>query len=234
MKRVSVRRQLSAIVFAIGCVVFMASGSSAQTGRKKPTARPTPTPVVATGAEIISQAGDQSQQMVFVEPGAVKQADPLVQDQTQKVKELTARIKKLESAQVNEYDEKQKRLLLNLDILTKAEQRADGLRKQLFEMIEKENTLKTRIDQIEFDSRPESINRSATFSGSMKPEEIRESRRRSLDAEKQNLQSLLAEVQVSRANLAATVQRADAMVEKLRFKLEKEIDDALADPKEDQ
>jgi len=88
-------------------------------------------------------------------------------------------------------------------------------------MIEKENTLKTRIDQIEFDSRPESINRSATFSGSMKPEEIRESRRRSLDAEKQNLQSLLAEVQVSRANLAATVQRADAMVEKLRFKLEK-------------
>jgi hypothetical protein len=234
MKRVSVRRQLSAIVFAIGCVVFVASGSSAQTGRKKPTARPTPTPVVATGAEIISQAGDQSQQMVFVEPGAVKQADPPVQDQTQKVKELTARIKKLESAQVNEYDEKQKRLLLNLDILTKAEQRADGLRKQLFEMIEKENTLKTRIDQIEFDSRPESINRSATFSGSMKPEEIRESRRRSLDAEKQNLQSLLAEVQVSRANLAATVQRADAMVEKLRFKLEKEIDDALADPKEDQ
>lgn len=234
MKRMSVSRQLSAIVFAIGCVVFMASGSSAQTGRKKPTARPTPTPVVATGTEIISQAGDQSQQMVFVEPGAVKQADPPVQDQTQKVKELTARIKKLESAQVNEYDEKQKRLLLNLDILTKAEQRADGLRKQLFEMIEKENTLKTRIDQIEFDSRPESINRSATFSGSMKPEEIRESRRRSLDAEKQNLQSLLAEVQVSRANLAATVQRADAMVEKLRFKLEKEIDDALADPKEDQ
>lgn len=234
MKRMSVSRQLSAIVFAIGCVVFMASGSSAQTGRKKPTARPTPTPVVATGAEIISQAGDQSQQMVFVEPGAVKQADPPVQDQTQKVKELTARIKKLESAQVNEYDEKQKRLLLNLDILTKAEQRADGLRKQLFEMIEKENTLKTRIDQIEFDSRPESINRSATFSGSMKPEEIRESRRRSLDAEKQNLQSLLAEVQVSRANLAATVQRADAMVEKLRFKLEKEIDDALAGPKEDQ
>ncbi len=101
-------------------------------------------------------------------------------------------------------------------------------------MIEKENTIKSRIDQIEYDSRPESINRSATFSGSMKPEEIRESRKRSLDAEKQNLQSLLAEVQVSRANLAATVQRADAMVEKLRFKMEKEIDDALADPKDDQ
>ena len=234
MTRISVSRQLSAVVFAIGCVVIMAAASSAQTGRKKPTAKPTPTPVVTTGAEIISQAGDQPQQLVFVEPGAVKQADPPVQDQSQKVKELTARIKKLEAAQVNEYDEKQKRLLLNLDILTKAEQRADGLRKQLFEMIEKENTIKTRIDQIEYDSRPESINRSATFSGSMKPEEIRESRKRSLDAEKQNLQSLLAEVQVSRANLAATVQRADAMVEKLRFKMEKEIDDALADPKEDQ
>lgn len=229
----TVRRQLFTMLFAITCLAFLATASLGQTGRKKPSVKPTPTPPVTTsGAEIISRADDQAQPLVFVEPGVVKQAEQPTQDQSQNVKDLTARIKKLEAAKTSEYDENQKRLLLNLDILTKAEQRADGLRKQLFEMLEKENTLKSRLDQIEYDSRPELINRSATFSGSMKPEEVREARKRSLDAEKQNLQALLVEVQASRANLTASVQRADAMVEKLRFKLEKEIDDALADPKE--
>ncbi len=234
MIRNRVIRQLFKILFAIGCLMMLATASLAQTGRKKPSSRPTPTPTpgITAGAEIISRADDQTQPLVFVEPGAVKQVEQPAADQSQKVKELSARIKKLEAAQTNEYDEKQKRLLLNLDILTKAEQRADGLHKQLFEMIEKENSLKTRIEQIEYDSRPELINRSATFSGSMKPEEVREARKRSLDAEKQNLQSLLIEVQASRASLTATVQRADAMVEKLRFKMEKEIDEALEDPKE--
>ncbi|HQY68420.1 MAG TPA: hypothetical protein PLD38_14160 [Pyrinomonadaceae bacterium] len=232
MKENSGRRFLISILLASGIIAIITMSAFAQTKRKKPSPGPTPTPTATTGAEIISTADDQNPPLVFLDPAAVKQNNQPIDDQSQKVKDLTARIKKLEAARTNEYDEKQKRLLLNLDILTRAEQRADGLRKQLFEMIEKENTLKSRIDQIETESRPESINRSATFSGSMKPEEIREMRKRSLDAEKQNLQSLLNEVQSSHANLTATVQRADAMVEKLRFKLEKEIDDALEDPKD--
>jgi hypothetical protein len=47
--------------------------------------------------------------------------------------------------------------LLNLDILTPAEQRAEGLRKQLLELIEKETLIKSRLAQIEEDMRHESI-----------------------------------------------------------------------------
>ena len=222
------------VVIAVGA---LAINAKAQSTRKKPTVKPsavtTPTPP-AGDAEIISRADDLMNPPVITESNVVKQPETTNDDSAAKIKELTARIKKLESNKANEYDEKQKRLLLNLDILTRAEQRADGLRKQLFEMIEKENTIKSRIDQIETESRPEIINRSATFSGSMKPEEVREQRKKSLDAEKQNLQSLLNEVQLTRANLTANVQRSDAMVEKLRFKLEKEIDDALNDEPKDQ
>jgi hypothetical protein len=60
---------------------------------------------------------------------------------------LNARIKSLESGSRNQYDEKQKRLLLNLDILSRAESRAESLRKQLFEIVEKEATVRTRLEQ---------------------------------------------------------------------------------------
>jgi len=222
------------VVLLLAISVFVV-GVSAQNRKPKTSAKPTPTvsPTPPQGdAEVISRADEQAAPLVFLEPTNTKPSEPQTDSSNQKIKDLTARIKKLEAERTSEYDEKQKRLLLNLDILTRAEERADGLRKQLFDMIEKENTLKLRIDQIESESRPEIISRSATFSGSMKPEEIREMRKRSLDAEKFNLQSLLVEVQQTRANLTANLQRADQMVEKLRAKLEKEIDDALTEPQE--
>jgi hypothetical protein len=94
-------------------------------------------------------------------------------------------------------------------------------------MIEKESTVKTRLEQIENDSRPEMIDRSAAFAGSLRPEEIREARRKNMASEKQNLQNLLTEIQNSRASLETNLQKSDVLVEKLRFKLEKDIDDAL-------
>jgi len=148
--------------------------------------------------------------------------------------ELNARIKSLESGNRDNYDKKQKRLAMNLDILTKAEQRAESLRKQLFEMVEKESSVRTRLEQISFDARPEMIERSSAFTGSLRPEEIRDQRKKSLDAEKRNLESLLTQIQTSRSSLEENVQKADFLVEKVRLKLDREIDAALAEEKEDQ
>ena len=220
-------------VFAAVLVVIAAfsSFSEAQTRRKKTVKKPVPVappPPPIGDAEIISRADDR----VLVEPGMViqpdKKEDPPVDPNVQKIKDLNARLKKLEAGRVNEYDEQQKRLLLNLDILTRAEQRSESLRKQLFEMIEKENSVKTRLDQIASDLRPEAISRSSIFSGSMKPEEIRELRQKSLDSEKRNLEALLSEIQATRANIAVTLVKSDFLVDKLRLKLEKDIDGALA------
>ena len=220
-------------VFAAAVVVMavFASFSEAQTRRKKTVKKPVPvaTPTPPLGdAQIISQANDRE----LLDPVNVlpiqKQEDPPIDPNAQKIKDLNARIKKLEAARTNEYDEQQKRLLLNLDILTRAEQRSESLRKQLFEMIEKENSVKTRLDQIESDLRPEAISRSSIFSGSMKPEEIRELRQKSLDSERRNLQSLLTDIQSTRESIAVTLVKSDMLVDKLRLKLEKDIDGALS------
>jgi len=119
--------------------------------------------------------------------------------------------------------------MLNLDILTRAEQRAETLRKQLFDMIERENQIKTRLDQIENDIRPEMLERSVAFAGSLRPEELRDNRRKNLEVDRRNLQNLLTEIQNTKSSLELNVQKADILVEKFRFKLEKEIDNALAD-----
>ncbi len=220
-------------LFAAAIVVIAAfsSFSDAQTRRKKPVKKTVavtqPTPPIGD-AQIISQANDRE----LLDPVAVvpvqKQDEPAVDPNVQKIKDLNARLKKLEQGRINEYDEQQKRLLLNLDILTRAEQRSESLRKQLFEMIEKENSVKTRLDQISSDLRPEAISRSSIFSGSMKPEEIRELRQKSLDSEKRNLESLLSEIQTTRGSLALTLTKSDMLVDKLRLKLEKDIDAALS------
>lgn len=203
--------------------IFPLAVSAQQKSKPKPLATPVPT---LTGAEIISRAED------FQEPSRREQpiekpAEKQPTTTSARIKELTERIKKLEESRETTYDEKQKRMLLNLDILTRAEQRSESLRKQLFEMIEKENSLKLRLDQIELDMRPEAIERSLQMAGSLRPEEVRDSRRKSLLAEKTNLTSLLLQIQQNRTNLETSVNKADLMVEKLRAKLEKDIDDSF-------
>lgn len=217
------------------CLCLSASSISAQTPKRKtgktlqPIVIPTPLPPQAEPV-VISRAEDrQNENQIFDSPQPAPQNQEADNNEDGGINDLKARVKSLESTRTNAYDQKQKRLLLNLDILTRAETRSESLRKQLFDMIEKEGTVKTRLEQIENDLRPEMIDRSAAFVGSLRPEEIREARRKNMASEKQNLQSLLTEIQNSRANLESNLQKSDALVEKLRFKLEKDIDDALAE-----
>lgn len=225
--------------------------ADAQTKRRKKTIKPPlPPPSVETVPIDISRndrfvdgnqivlgeiaAPDETTTSEAIAPPPAETSDESGASADTRIKELNARIKSLESGSRNQYDEKQKRLLLNLDILSRAESRAESLRKQLFEMVEKEATVRTRLEQVSFDARPEMIERSAVFAGSMRPEEIRDQRKKSLDAEKKNLESLLTQIQTSRASLEENVYKADFLVEKIRLKLDKDIDQALADEKEEQ
>ena len=124
-------------------------------------------------------------------------------------------------------EDKNKALLTNLDIITKGEQRVDQLRKQLFDIIEREGATKSKLDQVELDLRPEAIERSLAFTGSLRPEDAREARRRSLDSERRSLQASLSDIQALRAGLDANMRKAEALVEKLRQKFEKDIEAAL-------
>lgn len=125
-------------------------------------------------------------------------------------------------------NDKQNRIALNLDILSRAEQRAEVLRKQLFDLIEKETSLKSRLMQIEEDLRPESIERALSLVGSTRTPELREVRRRILENDRKGFESLLNQTTQSRIRLEDDVRQADALVSRLRQRvlplIEKEID----------
>lgn len=231
------------VLILLSLSLFVSAAHAQNTKRKKTTKTPPVVeqpnvPTVVSRSDVYLDGnqivlGEMPQQNQpnneIISPETNNQTIDTTTDTEARMKELNDRIKTLESTNKNQYDEKQKRLLLNLDILTRAESRAESLRKQLFEMIEKENSIQTRIEQLSFNSRSEEIDRSIAFVGSLRPEELREQRKKSLEAESKNLQSLLIQVQTNRAALEDSVQKADFLVEKIRLKLDKEIDDALAD-----
>ena len=122
----------------------------------------------------------------------------------------------------------QERISRNLDLLSRTEQRAEVLRKQLIELIEKETSFKTRLVQVEEDLRPDSIDRAISLVGSTRTPELREVRRRVLENERRGVESLLNQTSQSRLRLEEDVKQADSLVYRLRQRLlpliEKEID----------
>lgn len=202
------------------------------------TLPPAPTPTPSDDVLVISRADDFPDNNQIIAPASdatekqLRSLEEKIDAFTLRMKELGRRINTLESSKETAYDLRQKRLLLNLDILSKAESRAESLRQQLISMTQKEGEIKTRLDSIEYDLRPEMIDRMVAFAGTLRPEELREMRRKSLTAERNNLQNLLVEVQQNKAELENSVQKADLLVKKLRDRLEAEIDKALEETDE--
>lgn len=116
-------------------------------------------------------------------------------------------------------NDKQNPIALNLDLLTRAEQRAEILRKQLLELIEKETSLRSRLVQIDEDMRPESIERALNPYGTTRTAELRDARRRVLENDRKGIESLLNLTTQSRIRLEEDVKQADLLVFKLRQRL---------------
>jgi hypothetical protein len=121
-----------------------------------------------------------------------------------------------------------RKVTTNLDLLTHAEERAEVLRKQLIELIEKETAYKSRMAQFDEDLRTENIERSMAGVGGTRTSEMRDTRRRVLETEKRGIDNLLSITVQSRIRLEEDVRQADQLVTRLRQRLfpliEKEID----------
>ena len=124
-------------------------------------------------------------------------------------------------------NEKVKQIATNLDLLTHTEERAEVLRKQLIELIEKETAYRTRMTQMDEDMRPENIERSMAGIGGTRTAEMRDTRRRSLDSERKGLETLLSITAQSRIRLEEDVRQADLLVAKFRQRLFPLIDKQL-------
>lgn len=197
--------------------------------------RPVTLPATQTAdPQIISTAEDQANQESSLEISGQIPADsrrtnrqrntePTEEDSMRRtVNELSTQVTKL-SDKLTQM-EQQQRTLVDLERLSRAEQRAEGFRAQLREVQEKESNLTGRMEQIEFELRPESIERSVAVNGSTRPEEAREARRRALESEKTRTRSQIDALQSSRLRLEAAIVTADTEVDRLRKRIDETSD----------
>lgn len=209
-----------------------------RTSSTAPVAQPTPPPVTTNAeAQIISTADDPATDDTQDEPPvstrrtsrssrntAAADTDPERMQRTvirlsKQVDKLTDKLEQIEG---------QQRALVDLERLSRAEQRAEAFRAQLREVQAKEAELQARQEQIEFEIKPENIERSIGTYGTTRPDEVREMRRRQLDNERSRTQSQLNLLATSRVRLESAIALADTEVERLRARLDDS--DPLAKP----
>ncbi len=217
-------RSLKWKIFGALGLLFVILGNSFDTNGQ--TARPTPPddeiPVVVSLDEPDTDVNE-----IPSKPTPVTRAQP-VPAATDDALEVLAP-KTVASPYSIKLSEAQQKMMLYLDILTRTEARAELLRSRLFEMIERENTLGDQIRQIEYNLRPDQIQNAAALSGSLRPEDVRDERRKYLEANKRSYENLLNQIAISRLNLEKALTDADALVERVRTKFEQFVNKAMED-----
>src|SRR6185369_669111 len=154
---------------------------------------------------------------------------PAEEDETQStIKNLTNQVNRLNDklSRMQEDD----RYQIDMERLTRAEQRAEQLRSQLMDVQAKIADFEARLEQLDFALRPENIESSTAGYGSTRPEQARDARKKQLEGEKARVQAQLKLAENSRTRLENAVASADAEVDMLRAKLNQRREQMDAQP----
>ncbi len=260
---VSIRNYVKVFIAACLVVSFCLVEGDAQTRRKRRTRKAAPAapkPVITNptiappdSAKTPDDASKTSEEtgdvkIISTAEGAAKEPTsdnlqgwkpkvttpaPTEQDETEStLKNLTNQVNRLNDklSQMQEDD----RYQLEMERLTRAEQRAEQLRSQLMDVQAKIADFEARLEQIEFALRPENIEASTAGYGSTRPEVARDTRKKQLEGERGRVQAQLKLAETSRSRLELAVTNADAEVDNLRAKLEQRRAQMDAQPIETQ
>lgn len=233
-----IRNYIKFLIAACLIVSFCVAEGDAQTRRKKrrrsapaapkpvitnPTIAPpdtTKSPDQAGDVKIISTA-DSTKESTEQQGSKTKVTppEPTAEEKTQQtINDLSKQVDRLNNklGQMQEDD----RYQLDMERLTRAEQRAEQLRSQLIDVQAKIADFEAKLEQIDFALRPENIENSTAGYGSTRPEAAREARKKQLESERGRVQAQLKLAENSRSRLEGAVSNADAEVDLLRAKLE--------------
>jgi phosphoenolpyruvate-protein kinase (PTS system EI component) len=214
-------KQVRCFLVVVYVVILFTTPSFAQTPDRRQTKSPAPAPEQPSSLPQNANSTDA----VANEIALLRKS---LQTLNARLLEITNKALGGDANQSGSANDKQNRISQNLALLTQAEQRAEGLRKQLLELIEKEALYKSRLVQIDEDMRPESIERALNPYGTTRTAEMRDTRRRVLENDRRGYESLLNLTIQSRIRLEDDVKQADFLVSKLRQRvlplIDKEIE----------
>src|SRR5687768_8210317 len=226
MKRFLTRAALALLFAGFAYLPDAQSQQRKRTSRRATTpvrARAVPTPQLPDEPTVVSTADDAQTQPT---PQPRRTTGRTTRQTTQAeneqlrgtVRDLSTQVEQL-SGQLNQMKVDQ-RAMYDLERLTRAEQRAEELRRQLREITDKEFMLQERLAEIDYESQPDSIQRRAALIGSLNPSAVRDAIGQQLERERTRIRKQLELLGTSRARLETAVGTADAEVERLRVRVE--------------
>ncbi|MDT5156203.1 MAG: hypothetical protein QOC61_838 [Acidobacteriota bacterium] len=227
--RARLAKSFSGLLLAVLVFVLCLSGTQAQQRRRTSRrtthpARPQPvqTPALSDEPSVVSTADEQQEGTPRRTTTARTRQNANTQAENERlhgtVRDLSSQVDQL-SGQLNQMKNDQ-RAMFDLERLTRAEQRAEDLRRQLREVTDKEFQYQERLAEIDYESQPESIQRRAALVGSLNPSAVREAIQQQLERERTRIQKQLELLGSSHTRLEASVAASDAEVERLRQRVE--------------
>ena len=223
-------RRLVVVIIAVCLIGVVLVDSSAQRRRKKTRARRPSTPRITNPAIYEPSANDNANNNSNSSSEATTTSDNSNEDpQAKRIRDLSSQVNQL-TDKINSMEQSQ-RTLVDLERLSRAEQRSADLWKQLRDVEAQQSDLQARIEEIDYNLRPENIDRAVAGFGSMRPEELREQRKKSLENEKLRIQKQLDQLAANHARLETAIAGADADIERLHKRLDAADQAALENSK---
>lgn len=184
------------------------------------TTRTSPTPDTTSGEPSVVSTADEQDETPSRATRRRQQRDtpPTAPAESDHVRALTNQVEQL-NGQLNQIKADQ-RAMFDLERLTRAEQRAEDLRRQLREITDKEFQLQERLAEIDYESQPSAIQSRAALVGTLDPSAVRNAIAAQLERERVRVQKQLELLGASHTRLEAAVASADAEVERLRQRVE--------------
>ncbi len=218
-------RRLIIVVFAIVLMTGLLVDSAAQKRKRtKRRARPSapritnpeiyqPSPVENTNSSDESTAGNANANANAntsqpEDPDSMKRTIRTLSNQVDK---LNDKISDMQASQQS---------MADLERLSRAEQRASQLRTELRDVQVKKADLEAHLEQVEYDLKPENIERSVAGYGTTRPEELRAQRKKQLEGERARAKQQIDQLAASETRIQQAIATSDLEVDRLQKKLE--------------
>ncbi len=176
--------------------------------------------IISTADETPDAQADETNQTATKPKKGKTTAKPAADDENMErtINSLSNQVDKLNDklGQMQETDQ----ALMDMERLSRAEQRAENLRSQQVEVESKLADLQSRLEDTEYLMKPENIERDMATYGSTRPEVVRETRRRKLESDRSRILAQMKILENSRVRLESAVATADAECDLLRRRLE--------------
>jgi septal ring factor EnvC (AmiA/AmiB activator) len=217
------------VIFLIGLFLI---DTNAQRRRRKRTRRPS-TPQITNPAIYQPATTDEmnanSNSAAGEESNTTSSTDQNPEEMKRTIRTLSTQVDQLTN-KIGQMEESQ-RLLVDLERLSRAEQRSAALWKELRDVESQQADLQARAEEITYALKPENIERSVAGYGTTRPEELREQRRKQLENEKVRTEKQLDQLSANHARLEQAIAGADAEAERLRKRLDAADQAALENAK---